>query len=113
MVGVLLIGHGAREHVIAETFKKSYKNPLLYSYMKSNNPGIAALSYEVEIGNYDDLEKIKQFALKTKPDFAFIGPEEPLNNGVVDILDEIGIKSIGPKKKLAQLETSKSFTRNL
>ena len=109
---ILLIGNGAREHVIAETLKKN-KETILYSYLKSKNPGIAALSEDFEIGNYNDLERIKNFAQKIKPDFAFIGPEEPLNNGVVDLLQELNIPSIGPTKNLAQLETSKSFTRNL
>jgi len=68
---------------------------------------------DFEVGNYTDLEKIKSYALKIKPDFAFIGPEEPLSNGVVNLLNEIGINTIGPTKNLARLETSKSFTRNL
>ena len=112
LMKILLIGSGAREHVIAETLKKN-KSAEIYSYMKSNNPGILDLSKDFEIGNYSDLKKIKRFAKKINPGFAFIGPEEPLSNGVVDSLKEIGIESIGPTKKLAQLESSKSFTRNL
>ena len=112
MVGVLLIGSGAREHVIAETFKKN-KTVSLYAYMKSKNPGIDSLSEEILLGSYSDLDKIKDFAKKNNVDFAFIGPEDPLNKGVVDALQEIGIESVGPKKELAKLETSKSFTRVL
>jgi len=112
MIKVLLIGAGAREHCIAETLKKN-NEAVLYSYLKSKNPGIVSLSKGFEIGNYNNLEKIKSFAWKIKPDFAFIGPEEPLHNGVVDLLTEIGIPAIGPTKSLARLETSKSFTRNL
>ena len=89
---VLLIGNGAREHVIAETLKKN-KETKLYSYLKAKNPGIISLSEDVEVGNYDDLEKIKNYAEKIKPDFAFIGPEDPLNKGVVDSLKEIVINS--------------------
>ena len=109
---VLLIGNGAREHAIAEAFNRN-KNAKLFSYLKSKNPGIISLSGGFEIGNYNDLEKIKSYAQKIKPDFAFIGPEDPLNNGVVDLLKSIGISSVGPTKNLAQLETSKSFTRNI
>jgi len=46
-------------------------------------------------------------------DFAIIGPEDPLNNGIVDFLKKEGIPSVGPTKSLARLETSKNFTRNL
>jgi phosphoribosylamine--glycine ligase len=110
-VKILLLGNGAREHVIAETLKKS--NAMLYSYLKSKNPGIISLSKGCETGNYNDLNKIKNYAEKIKPYFAFIGPEDPLNNGVVDLLNGIRIKTVGPTKSLAKLETSKSFTRIL
>jgi len=109
---ILLIGNGAREHCIAETLKKN-NEAVLYSYLKSKNPGIISLSENFEIGNYNNLEKIKNFALKINPDFDFIGPEEPLSHGVVDLLKELDINAIGPTKNLARLETSKSFTRNL
>ena len=111
-MNILLIGHGAREHAIAEALLKN-KSANLFSFMKSKNPGIVSLSKNIELGNYSDLEKIKSFAKKNNADFALIGPEDPLGNGVVDALNEIGIESIGPTKKLAQLESSKSFTRNL
>lgn len=113
MVNVLLIGNGAREYVIAETIMKSNKEPKLFSYMKAKNPGIAKLSEDFQIGSYDNLEEIKNFAIANNIDFAVIGPEDPLNNGVVDALNEINIPSVGPTKNLARLETSKSFTRLL
>ena len=103
MAKILLIGNGAREHVIAETLKKS-KETTLHSYLKSKNPGIISLSENFELGSYSELEKIKNFALKINPDFAFIGPEEPLNNGIVDLLKELKINSIGPTKALQDLK---------
>ncbi len=110
---ILLIGNGAREHVIAETLAKSEKKPKIFSFMKSNNPGIISFSVKSMNGNYSDLDAINNFAKENNIDFAFIGPEEPLSNGVADSLHKIGIPSVGPKKILAQLETSKSFTREL
>jgi len=113
MANVLLIGNGAREHAIAEAVTRSKHKPKLFSYMKSNNPAIASLSSSVKIGGYSDLDDINQFATEHKIDFAVIGPEDPLNNGVVDSLRKVGIPSVGPTQRLAQLETSKSFTRDL
>ncbi|MBI2647702.1 phosphoribosylamine--glycine ligase [Candidatus Woesearchaeota archaeon] len=109
---ILIIGNGAREHVIAESLKRN-KGTKLYSYLKFKNPGILGLSENFEIGNYNELDKIKNFALKIRPDFAFIGPEEPLAYGVVDLLNELEINAVGPTKSLVRLETSKSFTREL
>jgi len=113
MTNILLIGSGAREHALAEAITNSKQKPRLFSYMKSKNPAIAKMSESVELGDYDKLEEIKSFAEANAIDFAVIGPEAPLAAGVVDALEEINIKSVGPCKELAQLETSKSFTRLL
>jgi phosphoribosylamine--glycine ligase len=110
---VLLIGNGAREHAIAEAILRSSHSPALFAYMKSNNPGIAALAERVKIGSYSDLQAIRDWAKASGVAFAVVGPEDPLQNGVVDVLAEVGIPSVGPTKDLARLETSKSFTRNL
>jgi phosphoribosylamine--glycine ligase len=113
MPNILLVGNGAREHALAEAISRSEQKPRLFSFMKTNNPGIAALSEKIKLGGYADLEAITGFSAENKIEFAVIGPEDPLNNGVVDALSKIGIPSVGPTKSLARLETSKSFTRNL
>ncbi len=113
MANILLIGNGAREHALAETIMRSGRKPVLFSYMKSNNPGIAASSAKVRLGSYADLEGIVAFARGHQIDFAVIGPEDPLSNGVVDALQAVGIPGVGPTRDLARLETSKSFTRRL
>lgn len=113
MANILLIGNGAREHALAEAITRSEQKPRLFSFMKSNNPGIASLSAKTMLGAYSNLEAIKSFATENKIEFAVIGPEDPLNNGVADALAGIDIPSVGPTKSLARLETSKSFTRNL
>ncbi|MCX5845191.1 MAG: phosphoribosylamine--glycine ligase [Deltaproteobacteria bacterium] len=113
MMNVLLIGNGAREHAIAEAIVQSKHQPRLFSFMKANNPGITSLSEKVFIGSYSDMAAVNAFAKECRVDFAIIGPEDPLNNGVVDSLKEAGVPSVGPTKSLARLETSKSFTRNI
>ena len=113
MLKILLIGNGAREHAIAEAIIQSKHSPKLFAFMKANNPGIASLSEKVFIGSYNDMTAIGSFAKECRADFAFIGPEDPLNNGAVDFLKEAGVPAVGPTKSLARLETSKSFTRKL
>ncbi|MHA1229783.1 MAG: phosphoribosylamine--glycine ligase [Candidatus Helarchaeota archaeon] len=111
MVNVLVVGHGAREHVIAETLNKN--GATIYAFMKSKNPGITKISKEIFLGNLNDFDKLNNFISKIKIDFAFIGPEDPLANGIVDFLESKGIPSVGPHKSAAFLESSKVFTRNL
>jgi len=113
MTNILLVGNGAREHALAEAISRSEQKPRLFSFMKANNPGIASLSEKIRLGAYSDLNAITGFAAENKIEFAVIGPEDPLNNGVVDALATCGIPAVGPTKSLARLETSKSFTRNL
>jgi phosphoribosylamine--glycine ligase len=112
-LSVLLIGNGAREHAIAEAVVRSRFNPGLFAYMKANNPGIAGLARDIRLGGYHDLAAIVDFARSIRADFAVVGPEDPLNAGVVDALAEASIPAVGPTRSLARLETSKSFTRNL
>ncbi|MFH1591376.1 MAG: phosphoribosylamine--glycine ligase [archaeon] len=113
MTKILLVGGGAREHVIAETLAKSSRNPQIFAFMNANNPGIAGLAEKTLIGKLDDFVKLTSFIDETKPDFAIIGPEGPLASGIVDFLEGKGVGSVGPKQELAKLETSKSFTREL
>jgi len=113
MPGVLLVGNGAREHAIAEAIMRSSQDPKLFSYMKTNNPGIAALSAKSLVGPYEDLPALMAFAKVNGCEFAVVGPEDPLNLGAVDALLAAGIPAVGPKKGLSRLETSKSFTRDL
>ncbi len=112
-MNILLFASSARGHALAEAIKRSQPTPQLFAYLPSRQPGVVDLSEEVLIGDFADLEKIKVFAKNKKIDLAVIGPEAPLSLGVVDALAQIGIPSFGPTKQLAQLETSKSFTRDL
>lgn len=113
MKKILLIGNGAREHVIAETFMKSRHEVELYVVGKALNPGIAKLAKEYLLADVCDLDAIKEFAEKFQPDFAFVGPEAPIEAGVVDVLEEIGVPCASPLKTVGRLESSKSFTREL
>jgi len=81
MKKVLLIGNGAREHVIAETLKRSPSGASLFVVGSAVNPGIKELSTEYVIGGTSDLDFIKEFALRVKPDFCIIGPEAPIAAG--------------------------------
>lgn len=113
MKKILLIGNGAREHVIAETFKRSRHDVQIFTVGNFKNPGLFALSTDYLIADVCDLDSIREFALKIQPDFAFIGPEAPIACGVSDMLLEIEIHSASPLSTVGRLESSKSFTRDL
>ena len=77
------------------------------------NPGIAELCDEIIIDDINNPQNAGRYAKEINATLAIIGPENPLANGVSDMLWDLGIPTIGPKKNLAQIEVSKSFTRNL
>lgn len=115
MKKILLIGNGAREHVIAETLARSPGGVQLFVVGTSKNPGIEPLlnGGEYLLADVCDDQAIKFFALKVKPDFAIVGPEAPIAAGIVDMLLEIGVHSASPLQSVGRLESSKSFTRDL
>ncbi|MFA5820584.1 MAG: phosphoribosylamine--glycine ligase [Candidatus Gracilibacteria bacterium] len=113
MKKVLLIGNGAREHAIGEALKRSRHGVELFVVGKEKNPGLAEMCAEYCLSGVTDLEAIREFALKVKPDFAVLGPEAPIAAGVADMLLELEIQSASPLKTVGRLESSKSFTRDL
>lgn len=110
---VLIIGSGAREHAIARALQRSPQKPEIYCCATSHNPGIKKIVKEMWIGNSCNSNEILKQAQHWKIDIAIIGPEAPLEKGLANILWDHSIPTVGPKSKLAQLETSKAFTRNL
>src|SRR3990167_1705672 len=112
-MNILIIGSGAREHAIAKALHRSPQCPALFCCGTSNNPGIRLLLQDDWLGNVCDVESIIRQAVQWQIDFAIIGPEAPLEQGLADALWKHNIPVIGPKKHLAQIETSKSFTRDL
>jgi len=113
MEKILIVGSGAREHAICRSISKSNKPHEISCLGSNNNPGIISLCSTFKVDDINNPERVMAFAKEVGCSTAFIGPENPLSEGVADFLDKHGLNVIGPKKELAQIETSKSFTRNL
>ena len=107
---VMVIGGGGREHAIIHSLKKSPKIDEIYAL--PGNGGIAKEATCVAIGATDK-EKIVEFAVDNKIDFAVVAPDDPLVLGVVDALNEKGIGCFGPRANAAIIEGSKVFSKNL
>src|SRR5215470_9391152 len=104
MVKPAVIGQDGRTSALVAAFRKSPR-------VKGDVP---CLSTGKPRANGDLIEDVLAAAREHRPDFVFIGPEGPLALGVVDALQsKLGIPCVGPTSKLAQLESSKAFTREL
>lgn len=106
---ILVVGTGAREHAICKAIDG---NAELYSIMSNKNPGIARIS-RYQISNENDIERVMKFAEDTNIDIVVIGPEAPLEKGIVDALEDMGVGCVGPTREAAKIETDKVFMRNL
>lgn len=106
MTNILLIGSGGREHALAKAILKS---PLLNTLHVL--PGNAATEdYNASI-NVESSREVIGFCVAHEIDLVVVGPEAPLVSGLADDLRAAKIKVFGPGAKAAQLEGSKTFTR--
>lgn len=109
---ILLLGSGGREHALAWKLNQSvWANPL---YIAPGNPGTAQCGINVAI-DINDFDAVATFCIKEKIEMVFVGPEEPLVNGIYDYFkghEQLkDIYFIGPSKEGAKLEGSKAFAK--
>lgn len=106
---VLVVGGGGREHAIC--WKLAQSDKITKLYCAPGNAGIAKVAECVNVGA-EDIDGICTWAKDNAIDLAVIGPEVPLAMGIVDRLNDVGVKTFGPNAKCSQLEASKSFTKS-
>lgn len=108
---VLVIGSGGREHALAWKLKQSPRCSEVF--VAPGNPGTAneAGVRNVDIA-VDDIDALVAFAQQNDIGLTVVGPEIPLVKGVVDAFEKAGLRCFGPSKDAAQLEASKSFTKD-
>lgn len=109
---VLLVGGGGREHAIADALSRT-GNVKIFSVMAKQNPGIFRLAEKTLICKETEVQKVLDFAVGTCTEYAVIGPEAPLEAGIVDTLENAGIACVGPSRAAARLETDKGFCREM
>jgi phosphoribosylamine---glycine ligase len=107
---ILVIGGGGREHAICWALKKSEKVKELFC--APGNAGIAQIAECVPIA-VSQFDELTRFAKEASIDLVFVGPDDPLADGIVDAFEAAGIPAFGPDKKAAEIEGSKIFMKNL
>ena len=107
---ILVVGGGGREHAIIRSLKKNADITEIFAC--PGNGGIAADATCVDIAA-TEIDKITEFAVENKIDYAVVAPDDPLVLGCVDALEARGIPCFGPRANAAIIEGSKVFSKNL
>src|SRR5437868_5368240 len=105
---VLVVGGGGREHALVKTLARSRKVKTIFC--APGNAGIAQDATCVPI-KADDVLALFEFAEREKIDLTMVGPEVALVAGIVDHFRRAGLRIVGPDRKAACLEGSKSFAK--
>jgi phosphoribosylamine--glycine ligase len=108
---LLIVGGGGREHALA--WKATQSTQVEQVYIA---PGNAGTALENGVANIDigaeDIESLLEFAIANQIDLTIVGPEAPLVAGIVDRFEAQGLTIFGPSANAAQLEGSKTFTKD-
>lgn len=108
---VLLVGGGGREDAVARKIVESGSE--LYAALKNRNPSILGLAKGNLICNELEYGKIVDFAVSSKVDIAFIGPDPVLDTPLAAELENKGVLVASPSREAARIETSKAYMREL
>jgi len=109
-MNVLIVGNGGREHALAWKIAQSPRAEQVY--VAPGNAGTEIDAENVDIAA-EDIPRLVEFARENEVGLVVVGPEAPLALGLVDALDEAGIRAFGPTKAAAELEASKVFCKDL
>jgi phosphoribosylamine---glycine ligase len=105
---ILVLGSGGREHALVWKLRQSPRVSQVYCA-----PGNAGAATEAEClpADIKSVESLLALAARLKPDLTVVGPELPLQLGVVDEFTRHGYRTFGPTQAAARLESSKSFAK--
>ncbi len=108
---VLVVGGGGREHALVRALRRSPRQPEVLC--TPGNAGIAADGVRCLAVGAEDVDGIVSAACSERCDLVVVGPEAPLVGGVVDALQEAGVRAFGPSAEAARIEGSKAHAKEL
>ncbi|MDY6780410.1 MAG: phosphoribosylamine--glycine ligase, partial [Halobacteria archaeon] len=108
---ILVVGSGGREHAITRALAENDEAEI-HAAVSNRNPGIVELAADVRKLDTESPDEVADYAEEVDAEAAVIGPEGPLEKGVVDELEERGVYAFGPSADAARIETDKAWARN-
>lgn len=111
MAKVLVVGSGAREHALCRQLLLSPQVDKVFC--APGNAGMSEPNLETVKINELEFDQLVGFAEKNQIDLTIVGPELPLQKGIVDRFNVAGQNIFGPTKMAAALEGSKTFAKEV
>ncbi|MCC7440835.1 MAG: phosphoribosylamine--glycine ligase, partial [Bdellovibrionales bacterium] len=116
---VLVVGGGGREHALA--WKLAQSPSVSRLILAPGNDGMRTRGGRVMVERWEfdaargrpEFEALAAHARAEKVDLAVIGPDNPLADGLVDVLAEHGVAAFGPRADAARIESSKAFAKQV
>jgi phosphoribosylamine--glycine ligase len=112
---VLVYGSGGRDHCLADSYADSQHVDKVY--FTPGNPGVNYTSKGkrglIELVKLADFGQVADFCVDKGIDLVDVGSENPLEEGLIDILNERGVRTVGPQKAFSRLESDRAFTDDL
>ena len=107
-MNILVIGNGGREHALVWKLKQSQK--IKNIFVAPGNAGTGAIAQNIPLSKTSE---IMNWLYENKMDMVLVGPDNYLEEGIVDMLEEKNIPVFGPSKMAAKIEWSKAFAKEL
>jgi phosphoribosylamine--glycine ligase len=112
---VLVYGSGGRDHCLADTYADSQHVDKVY--FAPGNPGVLYTPKGqrglIELAKLSDFTQLADFCIEKGVDLVDVGSENPLEQGLIDVLNQRGIRTLGPKREFVRLESDRAFTDDL
>lgn len=105
---VLVVGSGGREHAIVWKLLQELSGEDIF--VAPGNAGTSGIAVNVPC-NANDISGLADFARENRIDMTIVGPEDPLNAGIVDYFNERGLPIFGPSGRAARIEGSKVYAK--
>jgi phosphoribosylamine--glycine ligase len=112
---VLVYGSGGRDHCLADTYADSQHVDKVY--FVPGNPGVLYTPKGqrglIERAKVSDFTQLADFCIEKGVDLVDVGSENPLEQGLIDVLNQRGIRTLGPKREFVRMESDRAFTDDL